>query len=144
MNIMTEILHFLYLIAVEVLPTLGGGTLAFYIGFKLYKKQKKEENKAYLHYSASMLAYLNNNLYSFKYQIAQERYEEALKLKKELESSLQQNQQNNPLELRATAKYIYGADFQLSIKIEKISFLVEREPNLLILLGTLINSVKNP
>lgn len=119
-----------------------GAFLAFYFGFKLYKKQKREENKSYLHYTTSALCYLNNQLYIFKKQIAVTRYNEARSLKEQIERGPPNGNVLN-LQFRETANYIYGADFELAIDMEKLEFLVSRDPNMIILLGTLISSVKS-
>lgn len=126
----------------DILPTLTGALLAFIFGWALYKKQKYEENKAYFHYMLSVLCALKNHLYAIKEQVAQKRYEEYCNIKNQIEVSIQNNQISH-VQMRETANYMYGAEFMMPIDIEKLSFLTSRDPNLIILIGTLYDSVKS-
>ena len=126
----------------EIFPTLIGAVLAFIFGWSLYKKQKHEENKAYLHYMLSILCSLKNHLYAFKEQVAQKRYDEYLEIKKQIDTSIQNNQDPH-VQMRATANYMYGAEFIMPISVEKLSFLTSREPNLIVLIGALVDSVRS-
>jgi hypothetical protein len=122
--------------------TLLGAVLAFVFGWALYKKQKHEENKAYLHYMLSILCALKNHMYAFKEQVAQKRYEEYCQIMRQIETSIQNNQTPH-IQMRDTANYMYGAEFMMPIDVEKLYFLTSREPNLIVLIGTLIDSVKS-
>lgn len=122
--------------------TLLGAVLAFLFGLVLYHKQKAQENMSYLQYAVSALCQLTSHLYSFKEQIAQKRYNEAVQQLKKLQTSVT-NQGKVHLELRENANFMYGAEFHFAIDLEKLAFLVKHEPNLVILLGTLVDSIKS-
>lgn len=125
----------------KCLSTLVGAAIAFYFGFRLYKRQKREEHKAYLQYAVSVLGQLSSQLYVFKVMV-QKRYTESVEQTNKLESA-KKNPQDVHIEMRETGNYIFGADFDAAFTIERLDFLVKREPNLIILLGTLISSVKS-
>jgi len=122
--------------------TLLGAVLAFLFGLVLYQKQKSQESMSYLQYAVSVLCQLTSHLYSFKEQIAQSRYNEAVRQLQNLQAAIM-HQENVKLEMWETANFMYGAEFQLAIELEKLAFLAKREPNLIILLGTLVDSVKS-
>lgn len=121
--------------------TFVGAVLAFAFGWVLYLIQKRQENFVYLHYAISTMGHLNNRLYLFKEQV-QKRYEEVKEQRTIFEKAIKNNIPPH-LQLRETSNQIYGAEFSLTLDLEKLSFLVKREPNLIIILGTLIDSIKS-
>ena len=139
---MDYLLNFMSFLFTEVVPVFAGGSVAFYFGLKLYKKQKREENRSYLHYAISALSHLNNELYNFKKQIAVPRYNEARALKSQILRGPSVSQLP-VLRFEETVKYLYIGGFQSEIDMGKLDFLVSRDPNLIILLGSLISSVKS-
>jgi hypothetical protein len=101
---MDGLLNIMFCLVKEALPVLVGAALAFYFGFELYKKQKREEHKSYTHYATSVLSYLNNHLYGFKKQIAKLRYDEAISIQKKIEECPQNGDVLN-LEFKHTVNY---------------------------------------
>ncbi|MFM8701283.1 MAG: hypothetical protein ACKOC1_07775 [Hyphomicrobiales bacterium] len=121
--------------------TLLGALLAFLFGLVLYQKQKTHENMSYLQYAVSVLCQLTSHLYVFKEDV-QKRYDEALQQRRNFETAAV-TRENVHIQMRETGNYMYGAEFQLALDLEKLAFLVKRDPNLIILLGTLMDSVKS-
>lgn len=121
----------------NIFGTFIGAILAFFLGLKLYKIQKDQENKATLHYFISALTALSNNLYALKEQIVQHRYKECIECKKILESSSQPR-----IQIQHMSKYIFGGDFEWPISDEKLEFLSTPDPNVIVLAGVLNGSIK--
>ncbi len=128
-------------LAFQVFSTLLGAVLAFVCAIFLYYKQKTQENMSYLQYAVSILGQLTSHLYVFKEQV-QKRYNEVLQQRKGYEQALAKGQ-DPYIQMVETGNYMYGAEFQLALSLEKLAFLVKRDPNLIILIGTLMDSVKS-
>ena len=121
----------------QIFATLIGALLAFFLGLKLYKNQKHEENKATLHFLISGLTSLSNNLYALKEQIVQHRYQECIECKKILEESPVPK-----LQIKHMSQYIYGGDFEWPMSQERWEFLATPNPNVIVLAGVLRGSIK--
>jgi hypothetical protein len=125
-----------------LLSTFFGAILAFVFGLVIYHIQKSQENMSYLHYTVSVLGQLSSHLYSFKEQIAKKRYDEAMTQLKTLQEGVEE-QNKKKLRIQENLNFMYGAEFQLAMDIQKLAFIAKGEPNLIILLGTLVDSVKS-
>lgn len=127
-------------ILLPFITTFLGAILAFYSGLKLYKHQKNDDDKSYLLFAISHLGDLTSHLYSFKEQVALPRSTEAGQQQDKLELAIR-NKQSPHVQLRECAKFVYDGGFRVNLSIERLSFLADREPNLIIILGALFSAV---
>ncbi|NQV46192.1 MAG: hypothetical protein HQ504_00270 [Rhodospirillaceae bacterium] len=115
--------------------TLLGASLAFLFGLVLYRLQKKHENLGYLHFSISALSATINNLYLFKQQMVLERHEEALLIEDQMNNPVPNDQGIAYLDIKEMTMLIQVAIYEWSITPERLYFLVNRDPNIILLLG---------
>lgn len=121
----------------QIFATLIGALLAFLFGLKLYAHQQQRENHTTLHFFIASLTALSNNLYALKEQIVQHRYQESLDCERILET-----EREPKLQIRHMSKYIYTEHFEWPIAQEKLGFLANPDPNVIVLTGVLNGSIK--
>ena len=129
---------------IQMLSTFMGGILAFFSGWLLYQKQKKDSDVqkkdaeiAELHFSLTSLSTLLQELYSLKKQMLQPRYEECLHLEKKL-----QKEQSTPHEIQQLSTYIYAGSFEYPIEHRHIYSVSSMEPQLISLSLMAENTLK--
>tara|TARA_Y100000780_G_scaffold211112_2_gene210157 strand:- start:350211 stop:350936 length:726 start_codon:yes stop_codon:yes gene_type:complete len=125
----------------DFFSTLVGAVLAFYFGLGLYKRQKKQENISYLHHCIAALSQLNNHAYGFKKQVVMDRKNEAISVFLILNGHIPLTAPTK-LSISNNSNYIFSGTFKHGLSIERLSFIAEHSPNILILIGSLINSVE--
>ena len=111
-----------------------GALLAFLLGFKLYRMQKRSENLAYLQYSISALSGLMGVLYSFKESTVRHRYDELRACEEKIQRAGAVGE-TQCLTISKMSEYIYGANLHVPLNIERFEFLVSQDPNLISFVG---------
>ena len=109
----------------------------FTLGLILYKKKKRSENKATLRLFIARLSALLNRLYGLKEQIVLPRYKEALLCEKTFREGKQPE-----LPIEYMVEYPYSGDFNLPIAQERPEFLATTDPNFIVLLDRIDDSIK--
>jgi hypothetical protein len=118
--------------------TFLGAFIAFLFALFLYSLKKKAEHGTYLSYAISMLSAQATGLYSFKKDISEPRKPEIEDLEKQFSNI---NKQDVILRIREISQYISnGKNFTLPIDLEKLSFLADFDPNILVLFKVCLNA----
>lgn len=125
----------------HALSTLLGALFAFLIGTMLYRHQKNHDNLGYLQYAISSLTAVSNNLYLFKKQFVLERYEEAVLIEGQLNNPEPNEQGIVNLEIREMTKVMFASSVDLNISLERMHFLTNRDPNVILILGVMASSI---
>ena len=122
----------------ELFNTFLGAALAFLFALFLYLFQRKSNDGSYLSYAISYFTAQSNGLYSLKEQALQDRQNEISKLQGQFQKI---GQANIKLELREISKHLTNYSFASNeINLEKLSFLSDYDPNLIILIKTCLNA----
>lgn len=125
----------------QAFSTLLGAFIAFLLGIKLYKHQKNHENLGYLQYAISSLIAISNNLYLFKDQIVLERYREALEIEDQINNPNPDTKGIVNLEIKSMTVVMLTPGFHWQASMEKLNFLTNRDPNVILILGVMSSSV---
>lgn len=126
----------------SAISTLIGALLAFWVGMGLYKRQQRVESLGYLQYAISCLMAVVNDVYLFKKQIVVERHNEAIAVEKQIKYPQPDAQGVVFLNMNEIWLSIQTAEFQWPVSMEKLSFLTNRDPNVILLLGHMRSSVE--
>jgi len=126
----------------SVVSTLTGALFAFWVGMSLYKRQQRAENLGYLQYAISCLMAVVNDIYLFKKQILLGRYAEAIAVEDQIANPQPDAQGIINLNMHEMWLSIEIAEFQWPVSMEKLSFITNRNPNVILLLGTMRSSIE--
>lgn len=120
-------------LTVQIASVFIGALLAFILTFLLYLIQRMRQNIEYLQYAIADICSISSYLYSFKFN-AIGRFQEAEEVEKAIGSS------PSSIHTNEIGRYIHGAKFNSSISLERVSFLVNQDPNIIALLSAMIRS----
>lgn len=119
----------------DIFATFIGAFFAFFFSFGLYKYQKKQNNTVYLKYSVARFAKMAGGLYVLKEQQTAPRLLEIENFENSLDEMFLEID-----EISYVSKKLLSAGYNASVDIEKLSFLAQHDPNVIMLLQDASNA----
>lgn len=118
-----------------LLGTCIGAFLAYRFAVRSQRKKQREENLSYLHFAIARLVALQNDFYLFKSQMVLSKVKEAQEVDQKRENAKLNKERELNLSIKEMSSKINYSHYDWPFNIERLSFITDRDPNIVALMS---------